>query len=163
MANMFLEPSQRSFIVEFAIEISVQAVNGFKAVNVFNSCLVRLFAYILHSKGLLPVVINPASFACCQSAFCSSVRPRRMRERTVPGGTPRISAVSSYERPSMLINTTVRRNDSGRRSIAATISSPSKSLANARSGLAHQFRNSSGCRISSDEISSLSSLFVDSS
>ena len=62
MAKMFIEPGQRLFIVEFAIEVGVQTVNRFKTINFFNLCLVCVLAHILLSIVTL-LVTNPASFA----------------------------------------------------------------------------------------------------
>src|SRR5690606_32953390 len=48
------------------------------------------------ATGLCPPAgTRPASRPCCQSAFCSRLRPRLRRERTVPSGTSRRRAHSS--------------------------------------------------------------------
>ena len=61
---------------------------------------------------------------CCR-ALRSCERPRWIRLRTVPSFTPRVAAISSYERPSMSQSTTAARN-SGARVSSACWTSASK-------------------------------------
>ena len=48
----------------------------------------------------------------------SWARPRWMRDLTVPSLIPRVTAISSYDRPSMSHSTTAARNSGGRASSA---------------------------------------------
>src|SRR5450631_591993 len=61
----------------------------------------------------------------CSSAVRSWARPRWIRLRTVPSFTPRVAAISSYDRPSMSHSTTAARY-SGARSRSAAWMSPSR-------------------------------------
>src|SRR5262249_34660967 len=84
--------------VELAVEIGGEAVVGSQ---------IRVHA------------VSPAP----TRAFRSSRRPRWIRDRTVPTGTPRDSAISSYGRSPTSQSTTAARNSSGSVASAACTSS----------------------------------------
>src|SRR5205807_314164 len=68
-------------------------------------------------------LMYPIPTAYSYSFCCSRRRARNSRDFTVPTGTSRMRAISSYDIPSTSLNTTVSRNCSGSASMARRTSS----------------------------------------
>src|SRR5207244_8521299 len=104
-------------------------------------------------------LMYPIPTAYSYSFCCSRRRARNSRDFTVPTGTSRIRAISSYDIPSTSLNTTVSRNCSGSRSMARRTSSStmrskkvpcgssSCSSSNTENGSIASMSTVSGCRV----------------